>query len=76
MKHYSERGGSVNSQKEKIQNNIISLGNPYSKYYDSPTFLLNLNKGINIKNDKGNIIGIKKRRRKRSLSISKFKKWK
>ena len=62
MKQYSERGGSVNSQKEKIQNNIISLGNPYSKYYDSPTLLVNLNKGINIKNDKGNIIGIKKRK--------------
>ena len=61
MKHFSERGALNYYQQIKTPNNIISFENHYSKYYESPIFILNTNRGLNIKTEKNHVIGITKK---------------
>ena len=61
MKHFSERGTLNYYQQIKTPNNIISFENHFSKYYESPIFILNTNRGLNIKTEKNHVIGITKK---------------
>ena len=69
MKHYSERREYLKSQNAEYENNIISIGNHYSKYYEHPIILLNLNKSSKLKSETNNVMGIRKKNYKQYFPI-------